>query len=77
MMIQKIPKFGNSLAVVIPAAKNGTRRIEPGSMVEVVETADGWHVRPVTVVPQLAPELRKMADEVAETRAKVFEALAE
>lgn len=76
-MVQKIHKFGNSLAVVIPTAENRAHKIEPGAMVEVVETEDGWRVTPVSVVPRLSAELRKLADEIVDEHPEVFEALAE
>lgn len=76
-MIQKIHRFGNSLAVVIPATANKAHRIEPGEMVEVVETDEGWRVTPVSVAPRLSPELRKLVDKIVEERAEVFKALAE
>ncbi len=76
-MVQRVHKFGNSLAVVIPAAENKRHRLTPGTMVEVTETPDGWQVRPVDVVPRLAADLRAIADEIADERAKVFDALAE
>ncbi len=44
-MIQKIHKFGNSLAVVIPVSENRAHRIAAGEVVEVVETQQGWQVR--------------------------------
>jgi len=74
-MIGKIHKFGHSLAVVIPASSNKRHEIEPGSLVEITETPDGWQVKPVTVVPRLPAEVKRIADELAETRADVFKAL--
>ncbi len=76
-MVQKVHKFGNSLAVVIPSAENTKHKIEPGALVEVIETPDGWQVKPVSVVPKLAGDIREIADRLTEERRKVFEALAE
>jgi antitoxin component of MazEF toxin-antitoxin module len=76
-MIQKVHKFGNSLAVVIPTAENKLHGIEPGAIVEVVETADGWQVRPMEVVPKISAEIKAIADDLAEKRAKVFDVLAQ
>ena len=76
-VVQRVHKFGNSLAVVIPASANKRHRLSPGSMVEVTETPDGWQVRPVEIVPRLAADLRELADQIADERTNVFDALAE
>jgi antitoxin component of MazEF toxin-antitoxin module len=76
-MIQKVHKFGNSLAIVIPSSANKRRKLRPGSMVEVAEMPDGWLIRPVAVVPALAADVKEIADDLAESRAGVYTALAE
>lgn len=76
-MIQKMHRFGNSLAVVIPAAANRVHKIEPGELVEVIETDQGWRVTPVSVAPRLSTELKELVDKVVDERAEVFKALSE
>ena len=76
-MLQRIHKFGNSLAIVIPKAANGTYKAQAGTLVEVAETPGGWQVTLVNVAPALSPDLQPMTDDLTEKRAGVFDKLAE
>ena len=76
-MVQKVIKYGNSMAVVLPKEATMSAGIEVGSL--VVTSVEGGRVivQPVDVVPKLLPEDEKFVDSLYAKRRDVFDALAE
>ena len=76
-MVQKVIKYGNSMAVVLPKEATTLAGIEVGSL--VVTSVEGGRVivQPVDVVPKLLPEDEKFVDSLYAKRRDVFDALAE
>ena len=76
-MVQKVIKYGNSMAVVLPKEATTSAGIEVGSL--VVTSVEGGRVivQPVDVVPKLVPEDEKFVDSLYAKRRDVFDTLAE
>jgi antitoxin component of MazEF toxin-antitoxin module len=76
-MVQKVVKYGNSLAVILPKDSAASVGIEAGTLVETTVEAGRVIVQPVEVVPKLTPENQALLDRLFEKRRRVFEALGE
>ncbi len=76
-MVQKVIKYGNSLAVILPSEAAASLGIEAGTLVESVVEGGRVVVQPVEVVPKLAPESQAFVERLYEKRRRVFEALGE
>jgi antitoxin component of MazEF toxin-antitoxin module len=76
-MVQKVIKYGNSMAVILPKESTASTGIKIGSL--LMTTVEGGRVivQPVDVVPKLSPEDQHLVDRLYERRCKVFDALAE
>ena len=53
-MVQKLVKYGNSLAVVIPAEVSNRHGFQAGSLVQIMEQDGQLVLCPVEVVPKLS-----------------------
>ncbi len=76
-MVQKVIKYGNSLAVILPKESAALVGIDVGSLVETTVEGGRVVVQPVEVVPKLTLESREFVDRLYEKRRRVFEALGE
>ena len=76
-MVQKVIKYGNSMAVILPKESTASAGIEVGSLVMTSVEGGRVIVQPVEVVPKLSPENQEFADRLYAKRRKVFDALAE
>jgi len=76
-MIQKVFKYGNSLAVILPKEFSAEAGVDAGSLVETAMNEGRVVIQPVEVVPKLAPENQEFVDRLYEKRRKVFKALGE
>ena len=76
-MVQKVIKYGNSIAVVLPKDSAASIGIEVGTLVETTIEGGRVVVQPVEVVPKLTPENSEFVDRLYEKRRRVFEALGE
>lgn len=76
-MVQKVVKYGNSLAVILPKDSAASVGIEAGTLVETTVEAGRVIVQPVEVVPKLTAEDRAFLDRLYEQRGRVFESLGE
>lgn len=74
--VQKIVKYGNSLAVVLPSEIAEAKGFEPGTLVNI-EVVDGIvQIRGVEIVPSLSDADEKFARELFSKRKKAFKELA-
>jgi len=76
-MIQKVIKYGNSLAVILPKDSAAALGIDVGTLVETRVENGRVVVQPVEVVPKLTAENRDFVDRLYQKRRRVFEALGE
>ena len=76
-MVQKVIKYGNSLAVILPKDSAASVGIEVGTLVETKVEGGRVVVQPVEVVPRLSPEDQSFVDRLYQKRRQVFEALGE
>ncbi|NLX15220.1 MAG: AbrB/MazE/SpoVT family DNA-binding domain-containing protein [Phycisphaerales bacterium] len=76
-MVQKVIKYGNSMAVILPKESADSAGLEIGSLVTTFVEGGRVIIQPVDVVPRLSPENQEFVDRLYEKRRKVFEALAE
>ena len=76
-MVQKVIKYGNSMAVILPKEAAASTGIRVGSLVTTTVEGGRVIVQPVDVVPKLSPENRQFVDRLYAKRRKVFDALAE
>ncbi len=76
-MVQKVIKYGNSIAIVLPRESAASVGIEVGTLVEARVEGGRVVVQAVEVVPKLTPENREFVDRLYEQRRRVFEALGE
>ncbi|HSW45613.1 MAG TPA: AbrB/MazE/SpoVT family DNA-binding domain-containing protein [Phycisphaerae bacterium] len=76
-MVQKVIKYGNSLAVILPRESAASVGIDVGTLVETTVEGGRVVVQPVVVVPKLAPENQDFVDRLYKKRRRVFEALGE
>ena len=76
-MVQKVIKYGNSLAVILPKESAASVGIDVGTLVETTVEGGRVVVQPVEVVPKLTPENQDFVDRLYQKRRRVFEALGE
>jgi antitoxin component of MazEF toxin-antitoxin module len=76
-MVQKVIKYGNSLAVILPKESAASVGIDVGTLVETTVEGGRMVVQPVEVVPKLTPETQGFVDRLHEKRVRVFKALGE
>lgn len=76
-MIQKVIKYGNSLAVILPKEDAAAIGVEAGTLVQASVEGGRLVVAPVEVVPKLSPKNQRFVDQLYKRRRKVFEALGE
>lgn len=75
-MVQKLIKYGNSLAVVLPKEIVEQFGLSADSLLEISRQNGHIAVTPVTTVPALSPEDQKWATETFIKHREVFEKLA-
>jgi antitoxin component of MazEF toxin-antitoxin module len=76
-MVQKVIKYGNSLAVILPKESAAAAGIEAGTLVTTTVVEGRIVVQPVEVVPKLTAENQDFLDRLYQKRRRVFEALGE
>ena len=76
-MVQKLVKYGNSVAVVLPAELARALGLAAGAFVKVERDDAQVLIRPVAVVPLLGSRDRKFANNLYRKRKKVFKQLAD
>lgn len=76
-MVQKVIKYGNSLAVILSRKSAASVGIEAGTLVETTVQGGRIVVQPVEVVPKLSPENQQFVDRLYQKRRRVFDALGE
>ena len=76
-MVQKIVKYGNSHAVVIPAELSARHGLRAGSLVKIMEENGRLVLCPVEVVPKLSDDQQGFVRDLYERRRAVFKKLAE
>jgi antitoxin component of MazEF toxin-antitoxin module len=76
-MVQKVVKYGNSMAVILPKESATSAGIEIGTLVTTSVEGGRIIVQPVEVVPKLSPEDKEFVDRLYAKRRKVLDALAE
>ena len=76
-MVQKVIKYGNSLAVILPKESAASVGIDVGTLVETTVEGGRVVVQPVEVVPKLTPENQEFVERLYQKRRRVFEALGE
>jgi antitoxin component of MazEF toxin-antitoxin module len=76
-MVQKVVKYGNSMAVILPKEHAASSGIEVGSWVTTSVEGGRIIIQPVEVVPRLSPDDQDFVDRLYEKRRKVFDALGE
>ncbi len=76
-MVQKVIKYGNSLAVILPKESAAAVGIDVGTLVETTVEGGRVVVQPVEVVPKLSVENQDFVDRLYEKRQRVFKALGE
>ena len=76
-MVQKVIKYGNSIAVILPRESAASAGIDVGTLVETTLEDGRIVVQPVEVVPKLTPENQEFVDRLYQKRRRVFKALGE
>jgi antitoxin component of MazEF toxin-antitoxin module len=76
-MVQKLVKYGNSLAAVIPADVSKRHGLQAGSLVQIMEQDGRIVLCPLEVVPKLSQQQEGFVRELYQRRAGVFKKLAE
>jgi antitoxin component of MazEF toxin-antitoxin module len=76
-MVQKVVKYGNSIAVIVPKDAAAEAGIEVGTLVQATVEGGRLVVQPVEVVPKLSPENQAFLDRIYKQRQRVFKALGE
>jgi antitoxin component of MazEF toxin-antitoxin module len=75
-MVQKVIKYGNSMAVILPKESTASAGIRVGSLVTTSVEGGRVIVQPVDVVPKLSTENQQFVDRLYAKRRKVFDELA-
>lgn len=76
-MLQKIVKYGNSRAVVLPKEIVDQLRVKEGDWVDVELRNGGVVIQAVDIIPRISEEDRKFVEEFYKKNEAVFKALAE
>jgi len=76
-MVQKVIKYGNSIAVILPRESAASAGIDVGTLVETTVEDGRIVVQPVEVVPKLTPGSQEFVDRLYQKRRRVFKALGE
>lgn len=76
-MIQKVIKYGNSLAVVLPKEIAAEVGLEAGDLVDTMVRDRHVEMYPVDMVHRISPADKEFVDALYQQREAVFKKLAE